>query len=86
MVKIFYFTCTYGVITPKYGKTAKIFGILGVMAKTLYGYWSGHPCLVGVVGPNVAGVPITEAEKCTRIDITCGVTIMMNYHSQILTV
>jgi len=56
-------------------KTAKIFGILGIMAKTLYGYWSGHPCLVGVVGPNVAGVSIIKAEKCTQIDITCGVTI-----------
>ena len=53
------------VITPKYGKTAKIFGILGVMAKTLYGYWSGHPCLVGVVGPYVARVLIIEAKKCT---------------------
>ena len=30
------------VIMPKYGKTTKIFGIVGVMAKTLYGYWSGH--------------------------------------------
>ena len=63
------------VITPKYGKTAKIFRILGVMAKTLYGYRSGHPCLLGVVGPNVARVSIIEAENCTRIDITCGVTI-----------
>ena len=63
------------VITPKYGKTAKIFGILGVMAKTLYGYWNGHPCLVGVVGSNVARVSIIEAEKCTQIDITCGMTI-----------
>ena len=52
------------VIAPKCGKTAKIFGVLGVMAKTLYGYWSGHPCLVGVVGPNVARVSIIEAEKC----------------------
>ena len=60
------------VIMPKYGKTAKIFG---VKARTLYGYWSGHPCLVGVVGRNVARVSIIEAEKCTRIDITCGVTI-----------
>ena len=51
------------VITPKYGKTTKIFGIFGVMAKILYRYWSGHPCLVGVVGPNVARV--IEAEKCT---------------------
>ena len=51
-------------------KPQRFFGILGVMAKILYGYWSGHPCLVGVVGPNVARVPITEAEKCTRIDIT----------------
>ena len=73
------------VITPIYGKTAKIFGILCVMAKTLYGYLSGHPCLVGVVGPNVARMSIIEAEKCTRIDITCGVMInlMMNYHPHI---
>ena len=63
--------CNYGQIW----KTAKIFGILGVMAKTLYGYWSGYPCLVGVVGPNVARVSIIEAKKCTRINITCGVTI-----------
>jgi len=34
-----------------------IFGIMGVMAKTLYGYWSGQPRLAGVAGPNVAGVP-----------------------------
>ena len=60
------------VIAPKYGKTTWIFGIIGVMAKTLYGYWSG---LVGVAGPNVAGVSITKAEKCTQIDITCAVTI-----------
>jgi len=53
------------VITPKYGKTPKIFGILGVLTMTLYGYWSGHPCLVGVVGPNVARLSIIEAEKCT---------------------
>ena len=58
------------VITPKYGKTPKIFGILGVLTMTLYGYWSGHPCLVGVVDPNVARVSIIEAEKCTRINIT----------------
>jgi len=51
------------VITPKYGKTEKIFGILGVMTKTLYGYWSGHPCLVGVVGPNVARVSIRNVHK-----------------------
>jgi len=59
------------VITP----TTKIFGILGIMAKTLYVYWSGHPCLVGVVSPNVARVLIIEAEKCTQIDITWAVTI-----------
>ena len=53
-------------------KTTKKFGIFGVIAKTLYGYWSGHPCLVGVVGPNVARVSII---KGTRIDITCGVMI-----------
>jgi len=70
----FYFAC-FVVITPKFGKTAKIFGIFDAMVKTLYGYWSGHPCFVGVVGPNVARVLIIEAEKCTRIDITCGVTI-----------
>ena len=45
------------------------------MAKTLYGHWSGHLCLVGVLGPNVARVSIIEAKKCTRTDITCGVTI-----------
>ena len=67
--------CVCVVITLKYGKTTKIFGILGVMAKTLYGYWSGHPCLIGVVDPNVARVSITVAEKCTRINITCRVTI-----------
>ena len=39
------------------------------MAKTLYGYWSGHPCLVGVAGQNVAGVSIIKAEKCTQTDI-----------------
>jgi len=47
-------------------KNAKIFGILGAMAKTLYGYWSGHPCLVGVVSPNVARVSIIEAEYTNR--------------------
>ena len=67
--------CMCVVITPKYGKNRKDFGILGVMAKYLYGYWSGHPCLVGVVGPNVARVSIIEAKKCTWINITCGVTI-----------
>ena len=56
-------------------KTTKIFGILGVMAKALYGYWSSYPCLVGVIVPNVARMSIIEAEKHTRIDITCGVTI-----------
>ena len=62
MVKIFILRvcCNYTQIC----KTAKFFGILGVMAKTLYGYWSGHPCLVEVVGPNVAKVLIIEAEKC----------------------
>ena len=62
MVKILF--CICAVITPKYGKTTKIFGILGVMAKILYGYWGGHPSLVGVVGPNAAWVSIIEAEKC----------------------
>jgi len=58
------------------------FKIIGVMAKTLFGYWSGHPCLVGVAGPNLAGMLIIKAEKCTRIDITCSVTIlMMTYHT-----
>ena len=56
-------------------KNCQDFGILSVMAKTLYGYGSGQPCLVGVVGPNVSRVSIIEADKCTRIDITCGVTI-----------
>ena len=57
--------CICVVIMPKYGKPARIFGILGVMAKTLHVYWSGHSCLVGIVGPNVAGVLIIKAEKCT---------------------
>jgi len=35
-----------------------------------YGYWSGHPCLVGVAGPNVAGVSIIKAEKHTCINET----------------
>ena len=51
------------------------FRIIGVMAKTLYGYWSGHPCLVGIAGPNIARMLIIEAEKCTQIDITSGVMI-----------
>ena len=63
------------VIMPKYGKATWIFGIIGVMAKTLHGYWSGHPCLVGVAGPNVAGVLIIKAEKRTQINITWAVTI-----------
>jgi len=33
------------------------------MAKTLYGYWSGHLCSVGEADPNVAEVPIIEAEQ-----------------------
>jgi len=57
--------CVCAVIASKYGKTAWIFEFIGVMAKTLYGYWSGHPCFVGVAGPNVAGVLIIKAEKCT---------------------
>ena len=48
------------------------------MAKTLYGYWSGHPCSVGVAGPNVARVSIIKAEKCTQTDIACTVTIWIN--------
>ena len=36
---------------------------------------SNHPCLVGVAGPNVAGVSINKVAKCTRINITCGVMI-----------
>ena len=36
--------------------------------------WSGHPCLVVVANPNVAGVLIIKAEKCTRTDIACTVT------------
>ena len=59
----------------KYGNVAWIFRIIGVMAKTLYEYWNGHLCSVGIAGPNIARVSIVEAEKCTRIDITCGVTI-----------
>ena len=42
--------CVVITVTLKYGKNTKIFGILGVTAKTLYGYWSIHPCLVGVLG------------------------------------
>jgi len=57
--------CNYAQIWPKYGESAWIYGIIGVMAKTLYGYWSVYPCLVGVAGPNVAGVLIIKAEKCT---------------------
>ena len=53
MWSIFFYLGECDVITPKYGKTAWIFGIIGVMAKTLHEYWSGHPCLVGVAGPNV---------------------------------
>ena len=30
---------------------------------------------MGIAGPNIARVSIIEAEKCTQIDITCGVTI-----------
>jgi len=30
----------------------KVYGIIGVMAKDIiYGYWSGHPCSVGVANP-----------------------------------
>ena len=29
---------------------------IGVMAKTLNGYWSGHSCLVGVAGQRRWGV------------------------------
>ena len=71
MWTIFLF-CVCAVITPKYGKGD---GIIDVMAKTLYAYWSGQPCLVGVAGPNVAGVLIIKAEKCIQINITCVVTI-----------
>ena len=61
---------------PKYGKDAAwIFGIIVVMAKIVYGYRRGHPCSVGVAGPNVVGVPIIEAEKCTQTDITCMMMI-----------
>ena len=63
------------VITPKYSKTAWIFGIIGVMAKTLHGYWNGHPRLVEVAGLNADGVSIIKAEKCTQIDISYAVTI-----------
>ena len=70
-------------ITSKYGKSTWIVGIIGVMAKTLYGYWRCHPCLVGVAGPNAARVSITNAKKCTRNDITCPVTINddFKYHT-----
>ena len=60
---------------PKYGNVAWIIRIIGVMAKALYGYWNGHPCSVGIAGPNIARVSIIEAEKCTRIIITSGVMI-----------
>ena len=40
-----------------------------------YGYCSGHPCLVRVVGLNLTEVSIIKAEKSTKIDITCGVMI-----------
>ena len=62
-------------IMPKYGKRTWIFGIIGIVAKTLHGYWSGHSCLVGVAGPNVAGVLIIKADKSTQINITCMVTM-----------
>ena len=45
------------------GKGAWNFGIIGDMANTLYGYWSGHPCSVGEADPNVAEMPIIEAEQ-----------------------
>ena len=51
------------VITPKYRKTAKIFGILGVVAKTLYGYWSGNPCLVGVLAILIVLLKYLEKHK-----------------------
>ena len=59
--KCLFFVCA--VIAHKYGKGTQIFGIIGVMAKIPYGYCSGYPCLVGVAGPNVAGVSIIKAEK-----------------------
>ena len=45
----------------KYGKGAWIFG---VMAKTIYGHWSSHPCLVGVADSHAAELLIIKAEKC----------------------
>jgi len=59
-----YFARVLYVIMPKYRKGA-YFRIIGVMAKTLYEYWSVHPCLVGVAGLNVAGVSTIRAEKRT---------------------
>jgi len=44
-----FFVCS--AIAPKYRKRKWIFGIIGVMAKALYGYWSGHPCLEGEADP-----------------------------------
>ena len=68
------FICACAVIMPKYRKGA-YFGIIVVMAKTLYGYWSDYPCLLGVAGPNVVGVSTIKTEKCILNDVICGVMI-----------
>ena len=52
-------------ISPNYVKGTWTFGIIGVMAKILYGYWSGHLSLVRVAYLNVAVVLIIKAEKYT---------------------
>ena len=48
---------------PKYANVVWIFRIIGAMAKTLYGYWSGHPCSVGIAGPNIARVSIIDRQS-----------------------
>ena len=58
----------------KYRKSVYFWNI-GVMAKTLYGYWRFHPCLVGVASSTVVGMSTVKAEKCTLYDVICGVMI-----------
>ena len=29
-------------------------------SKNIFGYWSGYPNSVGILGPNIAGVPTVE--------------------------
>ena len=45
----------------------KVHGFLESLVSWLkpyvYEYWSGHPCLLGVAGPNVAGIAIIKAEN-----------------------